>query len=85
MWTKNLTDADDGFIVKQDWGLSKFSIKCTSSTAITVTGSGRVDSMGSEAIPIVQNDKFNYTEDDPLEDFTVGLSAGATAILIAFK
>ena len=89
--TFNLTNAlHDGIILGESNGISKFSIQCTSATAITIlgtkkmtltkSGGGTVD-LVSETINVAENGIFNWSKDSGIKSVTIGIPSGATAKL----
>ena len=84
-----LTNAHTGLKLGENAGISKFSIQCTSTTAITILGtrrlvatadSGSID-LPSVPIPISENALYNWSKESGIKEITIAIPVGATAKL----
>ncbi len=83
LWTKALTNADSPFKIRKEWGFERFAVKCTSSTAVQITGSRTVATEGgtplpSTAVSLQENEVFNWSKDKGVQDYTITIPSGAT-------
>ncbi len=86
LWTRNLTAADSPFLLKKDFGISKFSVTNNSPAAqlIYVNGTKRLGGLyDSQPYPVPPDESFNFTEGMSVKDYTITLDAGATAKIVA--
>lgn len=85
LWTRILTEADSPFVVSENFGFSKFSVVCQTTTPITIQGNGRVGSYDSQPIPLNEKESFGWEEGVPCEDWVIIIPLGATCKCIAVK
>ena len=84
-WTKQLTNAESPFIVKEEYGFSKFNVVCETATPIRIKGSGRIGEFFSEDINLNDGESFGYDEGTPVGDWIITIPENATCKCIAIK
>lgn len=89
--TYNLTPTENGMVLGQTSGITRFSIQCTSATAVTIKGNKQMKSIPLEgggnvdlnpvAIDVAENEVFNWSVGGGIDEVIIGIPGGATAKL----
>lgn len=82
-WTKNLSDTNSPFTIKGDWGISQFTLKCTSAGSIYFKGNKNLDGMASEDIELKENETYSFSSQMPVSDFVITIPAGCLGEIVA--
>lgn len=84
LWTRLFT-GPVVFTFNKNWGLESLSVVCTGATSLQLLGTRQLgEDYPSQAIPIVEDEVWNWNKDDGFNDFTITVPAGATCKMTAF-
>ena len=70
-------------VLIEDMGIERFSVKCTSVTAVTLTGTKTLAGLTSNAVTITENQIFSMQVQSGIVALTLTVPAGATAEVTA--